>query len=29
MDTSGSRPEIPEKFLNVVLEKNGGQLDRS
>jgi hypothetical protein len=29
LDTSESRSEIPGKFLNVVLEKNGDQLDGS
>ena len=29
LDTTESRSEIPGKFLNVVLEKNGDQLDRS
>jgi hypothetical protein len=29
LDTSESRSEIPGRFLNVVLEKNGDQLDRS
>ena len=29
LDASGSRSEIPGKFSNVVLEKDGDQLDRS
>jgi hypothetical protein len=29
LDTSGSRSEIPGKFPNVLLEKDGDQLDRS